>query len=262
MRHTWNIAAVLALSCMLMGPAEAREKKGKTSKANVPEMPWLDDKDGTRMEIVAGLVEQQLPAQALSIIADLRNDGVNKPILDLYQGQALLQQGLSSEAEGLLVAARKKMQGDARPSAQLCVLYADNGAYDEAIASCRRATHLDKKSAGAWNNYGYLLLFADDNPIDAHEALQRAVALDSTEERYRNNLGYAQVAAGEHDSALKTFMSTGTRADAAYNVAVALERFGHHEDAILYYQRAVQSQADHTLAHDALARLSQSPEDE
>jgi len=261
MRALLEIALLTTVSALLLGTAQAADKKGR-DKANVPEMPWLDDKDGTRIDIVEGLIERRMPGQALAIITDLRNDGVTKPVLDLYQGQALLQQGVASEAERLLVSARKKMPGDSRPSAHLCILYADTELFEQALTSCRRATSMDKKDASAWNNYGFLLLFTADQPEEALEALERAVTLDSSQERYRNNLGHAQVANGDDKNALRTFMSTASRADAAYNVAVAHERFGQNEDAILYYEQAIQSEADHTLAHDALARLSKSSEDE
>ena len=220
------------------------------------EMPWLDDKDGMRLDIVGKLVEMKMSDQALSIISDLRNDGVTKPVLDLYQGRALQFQGMNAEAERLLVTARKRMPGDARPEAALCILYADAENFEQAVVSCDRATHIDKRDAVSWNNYGYLLLFTTERHEDALEALQNAVDLDSTEPRYRNNLGHAQVALGEHDQALRTFMSTNTRADAAYDTGAASERWGKTGQAVEYYERATQLQPNHTMAHDALKRLS------
>ncbi len=224
-------------------------------------MPWLDDKDGMRLDIVENLVSKKMPHQALSIIADLRSDGVNKPILDLFQGQALQYQGLQSEAERLLVQARKKMPGDARPPAALCVLYADSELYEKAIESCQRATTLDKRDAVSWNNYGYLLLMTTDRSDDAQEALQRAIGIDSTQARYRNNLGHAQVANGKLDDAFKTFMSTATRADAAYNTGAAIERFREGGDPVAYYEKAIEHQPDHRMAHDALERLTLAAEE-
>ena len=253
------VAALLGFS--IWTPSSFAAEKERRAKAQSPEMPWLEDKDGTRLELIERLLEQRITNQALSIITDLRNEGMTKPVLDLFQGLALQQQGLTSEAEHLLVMARKKLPGDARPSASLCVLYADIERYEEALASCRRATSIDKKNASAWNNYGYLLLFASDRHDEALEALQKAVNLDSTEERYRNNLGHAQVATGDPEEGLRTFMSTATRSNAAYNVAVSLERFGATEDAILFYERALQNEKEHTLALEALARLTTSQED-
>jgi tetratricopeptide (TPR) repeat protein len=261
LRAVTTIVVGVILGAAVWSPSSFAADKERATRASIPEMPWLDDKDGTRLELIERLLTQRMPDPALSLVTDLRNEGMNKPVLDLFQGLALQQQGLTSQAEHLLVSARKKLPGDARPSANLCVLYADIDQYDEALSSCRRATTIDKKNPSAWNNYGYLLLFASDRHDEALDALEKAVSLDSTNERYRNNLGHAQVANGTPEEALRTFMSTATRGDAAYNVAVSLERFGESEDAILYYEQAIQTEEKHTLALEALARLSTSPED-
>lgn len=253
-----RIAAVVVLSSVVCTSALAAKRQRLSAS---PDFPWLDDKDGVRLEIVEKLIEQKMSDQALSIITDLRNDGVTKPSLDLYQGKALQYQGMATEAERLLVSARKRMPGDARPHSALCILYADNENFEQAIESCQRATSIDKNDAGTWNNYGYLLLFVGDRPDDARKALETAVQLDSTQSRYRNNLGHAQVACGAPADAMKTFMSTATRADAAYNVGAASERFGTIDDAVRYYQQALDQQPDHSLAHEAIERLGKPAEE-
>src|SRR5690606_9053204 len=126
---------------------------------------------------------------------------------------------------------------------------------EPALASCERASELDPKSAGGWNNLGFLRLTFTDDVEGARAALERAVELDGTEARYRNNLAYAQAASGDSKAALKTFLTTGTPADAHYNVGTAFERSGDAPSALLYYRRALKFDRDHLLAQESVERL-------
>lgn len=230
-------------------------------KRTVEETPrWMTEKDTVRMEILRKLLDGGDPARALELVRLIREDGVDEPEVDLYQGVALRQQGMIEDAERLLVRAAAELPRNAYAQRQLCVLYADEQVIEPALAACERATELDPKDASGWNNLGWIRLTAGDDPEGALDALRHAVDLDGTEVRYRNNLAYAQAAAGDHRAALRTFLTTGTPADAHYNVGTAFERAGDEVTALTYYRRALKYDRDHLLASEAVARATGAPE--
>ena len=243
---------LLLLSLLGVACAAGRAPRVETQE----EIPrWMNERDGVRYALIEHFLEVHDTERALEIIRVLRDEGVHTPLLDLYQGIVLREQGMTEDALRLLEASRIGMRRDSRPHRELCVLYADLEQIDDAIAACDRAVNLDEKDAGAWNNLGYLLLAAD-RPTDAKDALEHAVDLDGTVARFRNNLGIAQAAAGLEDRALRTFMSTGSRADAHYNVGAAVERFATTDDALEWYRRALEFDAAHDLATEAVERLT------
>lgn len=217
----------------------------------------MTEKDQVRVEIVDKLLEGGDNLRALHILKQMRDEGVDRPDLDLYQGIALRQQGMMDSAESMLLKALDNMPRSARVHRALCVLQADTGRPDDALASCRRAIELDPRDAAAWNNLGFLLL--RDDPEEAREALETAVEVDPTIARYRNNLAYAQVVGGDHREALRTFLTTGTPADAHYNVGVAFENTGDASRALSYYRRALTYDSDHYAAAEAVQRLQPDP---
>ncbi|MEZ4318005.1 MAG: tetratricopeptide repeat protein [Myxococcota bacterium] len=216
----------------------------------------MTEKQTVRMEIVETLLDAEETLRALELIRVMRADGVDDPNLDLLHGIALRQQGMAEEAERLMIQSQARDPRNPDTYRELCVLYADFERVDEAIEACRKSTDLDPNNAKAWNNLGYLLLMARDDSKAAKEALQRAVEIDSTVARYRNNLAFAQAAAGDHRGALRTFMTTGTPADAHYNVGTAFERAGDEVTALTYYRRALKMDAEHLSADEAVKRLA------
>lgn len=224
----------------------------------VEEVPrWRTEKDTVRLEIIEKLLEGGDPIRALHLLQQMRDEGVDRPEMALFQGIALRQQGMYDDAERLMRQAQDDLPKDGRVYEALCVLYADSDRVPEAIIACERSTELDEDDAAAWNNLGFLLLASD--PERSRTALQRAVDLQPTSVRYRNNLAFAQAAAGDHRAALKTFLTTGTPADAHYNVGAAFERRGERDRAASYYERALQYDADHSYADGALRRLRSEP---
>ena len=218
---------------------------------------WLTEKDQVRIEIIRTLIESSDDARALELIRIMRAEGVEREELDLFQGIALRQQGMLEDAERMLVSAEHNMPKSAEVQTALCVLYADDAKHEQAVDHCRRAIKLDEHDGAAWNNLGFLLLSTGGDPLEAKAALQTAVDIDGNNIRYRNNLAFAQVATGDHRGALRTFLTTGTPADAHYNVGAAFEREGDAKTARTYYQRALRYDADHSLSDQALQRLDE-----
>lgn len=219
--------------------------------------PWMEDGDEVRLGVARKWLDLGFTQGAMSIVSQMRADGSTSPELDLIQGQAMLAEGVESEAERLLVAARDRMARDPRPHTELCLLYADQQRVGEAITECERAVKLGKTDAKAWNNLSFLLL-AQGRLEDAREAAQQAITLDGTSALYRNNLGVVQAALGQPELAHRTLSSTMTRADAAYLVGQTTERFHGAEAARAWYERAVEENPDHP---QALAKLHPEPPD-
>jgi Flp pilus assembly protein TadD len=242
---------LIQLLCSLT--ADAREPREKVRPEDPA--PWETQPMNVRVDVVRTLIDQGDPQRALELIASFHADGIEDPELTLMQGVALRETGLPEQAERALLAARSGLGRDARPSAELCVLYADLQRLDDAMSACDRSVALDRENPRAWNNYGWLLLAANQ-PVQAIEAFEEAIAIDGADERYRNNLGFALVAAGRLNEAERTFRASGSHADAAYNVGVALVQAGRAADAPLWFRSAVTYDPSHGPARDALASLN------
>lgn len=208
---------------------------------------WREHGEEVRLEVTKELLETGNTLGALDIVRTMRSEGFDGPELDLLQGKALRIDGVASEAERLLITAQKRMPKDARPSAELCILYADINEVQKAIERCKRATEIDPSNGGAWNNLGFLLLSAEQ-PTEALEAAERAIDIDGAEPRYRNNLAMAQAALGREDQAFRTLQSTMSRADAAYMVGVVVERFAGMDGARPWYDKALAIDPNHPEA--------------
>lgn len=225
---------------------------------DMPDWRTEEGKQDLRTSILEDLIDQGATSEALTLISTMRAEGDERPVLSLYQGQAMALEGFSAEAERVLLAYRAEEPRDPRPLQTLGVLYADTGRTDEAIAVLQKSLELDDGDAPTWNNLGFLLL-SEKRHVEAQEALQRAVALDGTEPRYRNNLGFALAANGRPRDAFEAFVSVAPPAEAHYNLGVALELAGEHDSAARHYRKAVQYDPDHLPSQDALARLEEPP---
>jgi len=248
-----RLLAFCALSATACGATQRPDPRGPEVVDELP--PWLTEGEKVRLEVAQKLVEQGNTHSALEIIRGMRQDGYDSGELDLLQGKALRMDGLVDDAEALLRDADKKLRRDARPATEMCILFADAGRLDEAIAQCRRATELDTESAQAWNNLGFLQLAAD-LPEEALASCSSAVQLDSSNPLFRNNLALAQAALGRHEAAYQTYQSTLPRSLAAFNVGAALERFDDPQSALVYYERALSydpSNIDAVAARERLA---------
>jgi tetratricopeptide (TPR) repeat protein len=241
----------------LLGSAAAGCIHPGIRKDQIEELPqWRTDPRSVRIALVTELLDTSSGSAntvgALDIVRQMRAEGERDPTLDLLQGKALRIDGVTSESERLLLLARKRMPRDARPSQELCVLYADLNRVDEAIEECRRATELDASNPAAWNNLGFLLLAAD-RPEEALDATQAAIELDASQARYRNNLGMALAALGRDDQAFRALQTTMSRADAAFMVGIVIERYSGPDPARPWYERALKLDPNHAQARDGLA---------
>jgi Flp pilus assembly protein TadD len=249
--------APLLLSCAVA--ALGREPRTKIQPEDPP--PWQVHPMDVRVDVVRTLIEQHDPGRALELIAAFKQEGIESPEITLLQGIALRDTGMPDLAERLLIEAKSQLGRDARPSAELCVLYADAHRVEDAVDACDRAVSIDRENPRSWNNYGWMLLAAK-RPEEAATAFESAIHLDGSQERYRNNLAFAQVALDKLPEAERTFRLAGSRADAAYNVGVALEQAGRPADALTWYRSALAYDPTHERARDALAAADADPPEE
>lgn len=257
MIHVRTSLSLLVVLGLGLAPVAHAGKKRQERQAMLEQVaPWATDPDGVKLEIVERLVlETKQYDKALPIIAAMRQEGVNAPVLDLVQGIAMREEGLRDEAETMLLQARKRMPSDPRVHEALCVLYADAQRLDAAVAACEKATKVDSERASAWNNLGYLYAVTD-RPTEAVEAAKQAVALNGAEPRYRNNLGIAVAASGDTTGALEIFRTTSSEADAYHNLGFAVERYQSAEDALRWYRRALEVNDQHVPSARAIERLT------
>lgn len=238
--------------CVLM--IAAARAADPTDRALEEYPAWRTSGEEVRLTAIRELLSIGSTMSALDIIAQMRAEKNENPELDLLQGKALRLDGVTSEAERLLLLAEKRMGRDGRPSAELCILYADLQQVDDAVRSCQRATQLDEYDGASWNNLAYLLL-ADGQPVPALEAAENAVRVDATQPRYRNNLGLVQAALGRVDVAFRTLKSTMSTGDAAYMIGLVLERYASMEEASAWMERALKHEPKHPGATAWLADL-------
>jgi Flp pilus assembly protein TadD len=227
-----------------------------------PLPPWMteDGRVQVRIDLAHALLEGDKTSPAMEIVRLLRNEGIDTPEVALIQGIALRKQGLMGEARAVLEEVRGKRPRDPRPLRELAILRADDGELDVAVALLSRATELDSDHAGTWNNLGFLRLSLGQC-VEARSALEKALAADGTEPLYRNNLGFSLACDGRDDAALAAFTSTGTRADAHYNLGVAKENQGADAQALVQYELALAADSRHPDARQAVMRLSRPDED-
>ena len=228
---------------------------GKKVTTDQPLPGWVDDPDSVRYELIEHFLEADDASRALEVIRVMREERGDDPKLDLYHGQAFRQQGLLDDSVRLLMSAKDKLPRDPAVHAQLCIVYADKRDVEAAVGACARSVDLDASQADVWNNLGFLHL-GQERYAEAVDTLQRAGDLDGTVVRYRNNLAIALVCAGMEARGLNMFLTMHSRADANYNVGVALERIGAHDEAMRYYQTAIEYNANHESAQAALASVS------
>jgi Flp pilus assembly protein TadD len=245
-RLPWSGARLLA-AAWLLGTSSAAFA-GKLPDGALEELPtWRTQGTEVQFAAIRELLKMGSTYAALDIIRKMRADHNDSPELDLLQGQALRMDGVASEAERLLSIAQKRLGRDGRPSAELCILYADLRRIEDAIAACERATDLDPDDAPSWNNLGFLLL-SSERADEAVAASEKALQIDATQPRYRNNLGMAQAALGREDLAFRTLKSTMPLGDAAYMVGLARERFSSLDEAEVWMERAIKYDPQHPEA--------------
>lgn len=244
------LALALPLGLALAGPASAAPAPARLSP------DWTDPEARTeaQLRVVEGLVEAGLAEDALKNIARLRQEGVDDPRFEVLKARALESRGLSGEATQILEGYVQKHRRDPEAWALLGVLYADAERVRDSVAALGKASRLDPNDPAVLNNLGWVQLAAGQAK-DAVESFRASLSLDAAQPRTRNNLGFALARLERDDEALQMFRTTGSEADARYNLGLACELRSDRTSAITHYQAALQARPDHPGAGPALSRL-------
>ncbi len=243
-----------ALLLLLLGACAGRQA-GRGEVAEPPVWDTPEGRDSARMQLIGTMISTNRPDEALSLVAQMRAEGISGAQIDVLHARALRDVGLVDDAQTLLVAVVKRHPRDADAHNQLGILYVDRRDIGAALPHLERAVRLDPRSADYQNNLGFALMAAG-RPKEAVAPLRRSLAIDSTREQTRNNLGFALMGAGLDDEAWRVFRATRSEAEARYHFGYAYEMRGDPLAARRQYEAAIKADARFTAAVRALARLT------
>lgn len=133
-----------------------------------------------------------------------------------------------------------------------------NGRYVDALERLQRALVLDPSSYRARQQLGIALAFLDRSS-EALAAFRAALELRPDDLDARHNVGYGQRIAGDAEGAIATLEAVladdPTRAITLYELAQAYEAAGRIEDAKSTLRRLLEGMPGHASARRALERL-------
>jgi Flp pilus assembly protein TadD len=202
-----------------------------------------------------------------SVPLEMQRPGTSGSARDhLMNGRALLNTGRVNEAIAELSLAASldaRLRGEA--NALLGLAYDQKGMRERAKESYERAIKEAPEDAQTLNNLGFSL-YQNGNYRAAVDRLKRAARLAPTDKRILNNLALAQCRLGKYEEAYKNFARAGGELTGRLNTAAMLERMGHTEDAIRYYEaaRRLQPTSPFTLTRlvDLYRRMGRTTESE
>lgn len=234
---------------------------GASRRGVVHDPPRWQSEDGkidSRVALADALARGGSPDQSLTLIAQLRTEGIASPELGLVQARALRQAGLVDDAESVLRELIRKHPRLAGAHDQLGVLLLDTKQFEPALASMQRAAQLAPDDAQILNNLGFAQLTAGQATA-ATQTLRQALQLDGANRQIRNNLGFALVAENRTDEALRVFRSGMPEPDARYNLALGLEMGGQSKAAFDEYAAVLSHWPGHQPSIEGIQRLDDRP---
>lgn len=243
----------LALLVLLGVAAPARAG----AAADEPMRPDLSDpavKREVQLDVLEGLYDAGMYDDALRVAGELRSQGVKDDRLDILQAQVMSARGLRTDAISMLQALVRRSPRNAAAWSALGVVFADHKMLSDSIGALEKAARLAPNDAAVLNNLGYVQM-ASGKFTPAVDSFKKSLMLDPSQARTRNNLGFALARAERDMEALEMFRSSGSEADARYNLGLACELRMDPTSALAHYQAALQSQPDHPQAKAALNRL-------
>jgi len=225
-----------------------------------PAPPWAthSGKTQARTELARALLESGNSEAALRLIGQMHQDGSKAPEIQVIQGKALANLGLTDDAEAILTKVTRHHPGQHEAQNQLGILLMDQQRIDEAISHFRAASRAAPKNGSTYNNLGFALMTAGRHE-EAVKTLRKAMALDGSQLRTRNNLGFALAAMREDGPAWRVFKAGADEATAHTNLALAQELRGDVAAARKSYGSALKANPDLILAREALKRLNPAP---
>ena len=237
-----KVARIISAPFRAIGRLFSRGKdEGKLQRLNEKDVAKFESVGTSRVEDVNNL-EQQKPT-ATGTARD-----------HLGTGRALLNSGNINEAIAELSLALSLDAKLTEANSLLGLAYDRKGMHERAKDFYERAIKADKEDAQTLNNLGFSL-YLNGNYRAAADKLKKAAKLAPTDQRILNNLALAQCRLGKYEDANKNFIRSGGEVNGRLNTATMLERAGHNDEAIPYYEAVRRLQPTNSVALRRLADL-------
>jgi len=256
---TRHLCVMLTLG-LVVGCAARTDRSPASAVEPTPDWSTAKGRHGTQLQLAESLIDLGRTREAMTLLATLRQDS-DKPELevDVLYARATLKMGMAGESAAILEPWLDHPPRDADFHALLGLVRFDQAQLDDAEVAFVRAIELDAGHFDAHNNLGFLLL-GSDRPQPAIQHFRSALAVRPNDPRARNNLGFALAAAGKEREALEVFRAINPESQALSNMGLACERGGELDDAIAWYNRALERDPAHATAAAAIQRLQASSE--
>jgi tetratricopeptide (TPR) repeat protein len=171
--------------------------------------------------------------------------------LEVLRGRNLEQSGDLDKARKVYEDLRRKSPENTDVAHRLGVVADRQRRHGEAESLFLEALQKEPRNAELLADLGYCY-FLQGKLIKAESALSKATTLDPNNPRHRNNLGLVVGHLGRYDEALQCFRTTGTEADAYFNLAFIYAAQEKSDKAKQCFQFALGVDPTHTRARDAL----------
>ncbi len=244
------LGSLLAVGCAHAGGTDARRAAAQPA----PSWTTPEGRLESRMDMARTMLDMGRHQEAMAILTEARREAGGELELDVLQARATLALGMAGEAAALLEPRLDRPPKHAEFYRVLGLIRFDQDRLDEAEEAFRRALEIEPDAFASHNNLGFLLLVRD-RPDDAIRYLRRALQLHPDDRRARTNLGFALAALLRDEEALEVFRAAHSEPVALANLGLACERRGTPEDALTWYQRALELEPNQPLANEAVRRL-------
>jgi Flp pilus assembly protein TadD len=206
----------------------------------------LDPGDTRSHEGIAYLQLPHQPERAEAVFLGVIETDPNSTMAHVGVGLAKLAQDDPAGAVPYLERSVELSPNSADAHDSLAVALQELERFHEARVHAQRARDLAPDDADVANNLGISHLLLGDAVL-AEAAFREAIALNSLDPTYRNNLGVSLGRQNRYEEALKAFRSAGSEQAAENNIAYIYFLNGRLDDAITHYERALQAEGDEEL---------------
>lgn len=166
------------------------------------------------------------------------------------------KEGRLAKAKALYEDLYQRDSEDVNVCHRLAIVSARLGEYDASLRYFDEARQLAPNNADIVNDFGYSL-FARNDLAGAEAVFRQALALDSRNERAKNNLAVVLGHQGNFTESLALFRQTVSEAEANANLAYIHVQRGEGQPAIDHYSRALSLDPNLNSAAHGLLQIAQ-----